>query len=297
MTKKLNNQHDFLQKRRDLEQDYWNRVDTLDPISSISAIDITTIDRCNRSCVFCPRHDQSVYPNRNVKMTAENAKIIGERLSDIEYKGTIHISGFGENLLNKEVVDIIREIKSRNPDAFIDCNTNGDPLSLKLMNRLIDAGLDCLNINLYDGEYQVEEFEQMLESVSNEFYTYRMHYDSDHGIIFNNRSGLVQWIDIQDNTVDKVKGSKCYMPFYKMMIDWSGDVLFCSNDWGREHIVGNVYEQSIRDVWMSDKMKDIRIRLSEGDRDFSPCNGCNVKGTMVGENSFNILMQHYEKGL
>ena len=25
-----------------------------------------------------------------------------------------------------------------------------------------------------------------------------------------------------------------------MFVDWNGDVLFCSNDWGREHIVGNL---------------------------------------------------------
>lgn len=137
---KLNDQHDFIKRRKDVEQEYWDKVDDTNPLSSISSIDITTIDMCNRSCVFCPRHDQSVYPNRNVKMTAENAKIIGERLSDIDYKGAIHISGFGENLLNKQVVDIIREIKSRNPDTFMDCNTNGDPLTVKKMQELIDAG-------------------------------------------------------------------------------------------------------------------------------------------------------------
>lgn len=265
---KLNDQHDFIKRRKDVEQEYWDKVDDTNPLSSISSIDITTIDMCNRSCVFCPRHDQSVYPNRNVKMTAENAKIIGERLSDIDYKGAIHISGFGENLLNKQVVDIIREIKSRNPDTFMDCNTNGDPLTVKKMQELIDAGLDCLNINLYDGEEQVEHFEEMLKDIPNEYYTYRMHYDSDHGIIFNNRSGLVQWIDIQENTVDRVSSNKCYMPFYKMMIDWSGDVLFCSNDWGREHIVGNVYENNISDIWLSDKMKNIRTRLPVVIEDF-----------------------------
>lgn len=290
----LNDQHDFIQKRKNLENDYWNRVDDKNPLSSISAIDITTIDMCNRSCVFCPRHDQSVYPNRNVKMTAENAKLIGERLAEINYKGTINISGFGENLLNKQVVDIIREIKSRNPDTFMDCNTNGDPLKRELMERLIDAGLDCLNINLYDGEYQIDEFEKLLDGIPKDKYTYRMHYDKDHGIIFNNRSGLVQWIEIQDNSVDKVIHNKCYMPFYKMMIDWSGDVLFCANDWGREHIVGNVYDQSISEIWLGDKMSDIRKRLAKGDRSFSPCNTCNVNGTMVGKRSFDLLMKHYE---
>ena len=28
-------------------------------------------------------------------------------------------------------------------------------------------------------------------------------------------------------------GRPCFYPFYKMLVDWDGRVLFCSNDWGR----------------------------------------------------------------
>ena len=78
-----------------------------------------------------------------------------------------------------------------------------------------------------------------------------------------------------------------------MFVDWNGDVLFCSNDWGREHVVGNLLQQDIRDVWLGKTMRNIRKRLAEGNRTESPCNKCSVNGTMFGEESFNIL-QKYE---
>ena len=34
------------------------------------------------------------------------------------------------------------------------------------------------------------------------------------------------------------------LSYYKMFVDWNGDVLFCSNDWGREIVIGNLIEFS-----------------------------------------------------
>ena len=100
--------------------------------------------------------------------------------------------------------------------------------------------------------------------------------------------------DEDEDEVENLKGSKCYYPYYKMFVDWNGDVLFCSNDWGREIIIGNLLKQSLYDVWMSDKMKEIRDRLSKGDRSSSPCNKCSVGGTLFGQPSFDLINEYYE---
>ena len=94
--------------------------------------------------------------------------------------------------------------------------------------------------------------------------------------------------------IDELKGKPCYYPFYKLFIDWNGDALFCSNDWGKERIIGNLAKQSLYDVWMSDDMKGIRSRLKKGDRSQSPCNKCSVKGTLFGKPSFDLINKHYE---
>ena len=104
----------------------------------------------------------------------------------------------------------------------------------------------------------------------------------------------LEQISSLEDEVENLKGSKCYYPYYKMFVDWNGDVLFCSNDWGREIIIGNLLKQSLYDVWMSDKMKEIRDRLSKGDRSSSPCNKCSVGGTLFGQPSFDLINEYYE---
>lgn len=282
-------QFTMIKRRQEIEAEYFANLDKDDILASISSIDITTIDLCNRDCVFCPRHDPQIYPNRNLYMTAEGAAILGQKISTLDYTGTIAVSGFGENLLNPEILGIVKELRKTNPKAYIEANTNGDPLDLEMFNQLRANGLDMLNINVYDGPEQIDKFDEMLQKA--EGYRYRVHYNpDDYGIIFNNRSGLIDWIPSEPKDV---AGSPCYMPFYKLMIDWNGDVLFCANDWGRERIVGNLFQQSIMDVWMSKEMLKVRMRLSKGNRNFSPCKTCNVKGTLVGEPSFKLLMEHY----
>lgn len=293
--KETDDQYTFIKRRQDIEKEYFENLDTTNVLKSISSVDITTIDLCNRSCVFCPRHDPRVYPNRNLRMTDQGAEIISQRLADIDYTGTIAISGFGENLLNPDIVNIVRVLRKHNSRAYIECNTNGDPLTSELAEDLITAGLDVLNVNMYDGPNQIAEFDEILNRIPTDRYKYRIHWDpKDHGIIFNNRSGMIKWIDDTDSH-EKVKSNKCYYPFYKLYIDWNGDVLFCANDWGRVRVVGNLMQQPIYEVWMSKEMQRVRMRLSKGNRNFKPCDKCNVIGTLVGEKSYDILMEHYNE--
>lgn len=291
---KTDNQHTFLQRRLDLEREYFKNLTDTDILKSISSVDVTTIDLCNRTCVFCPRHNPEVYPNRNLRMTADGARTIAKKLQDIDYSGTIAISGFGENLLNPEIVDIVKEFRVANPKAHLECNTNGDPLTAKKARELLKVGLDCLNINLYDGPEQLEHFDKMLEGIPTEKYKYRVHWgEDDYGIIYNNRSGMIRWID-DSLSASKAITSPCYYPFYKMYVDWNGDVLFCANDWGRVRVVGNLQQQSVYEVWMSKEMHKVRAHLMEGDRSLKPCNTCNVNGTLIGKKSFDMLKEHYE---
>lgn len=289
----IDNQHTFLQRRQEYEQKYFDSITDNSVLRSISVVDVNSTELCNRTCVFCPRHDPKVFPNRNLRMTTSGATIIAKKLKDIDYKGTIAISGFGENLLNPDINGIIKAFRKYNPESFIECNTNGDPLTGEKAKRLIESGLSCLNVNLYDGEEQIEKFNVMLKDIDPEKYKLRAHWRTDdYGIIYNNRSGMVKWFKRDD--FNDVKNKPCYYPFYKLFVDWNGDVLFCANDWGRVRVVGNLMQQSIKEVWMCKEMQKVRLTLAEGKRDLKPCNTCNVNGTLLGKTSFDILMKHYD---
>ena len=291
-------QFDFLDHRRQQEKLHWSKQLTGDPLDSILTVEINTTELCNRTCVFCPRHDPAVFPNRNLHLTVKGARTIAEELGENQYSGKISFSGFGENLLNPDFPEIVKEFRFNLPMATIECNTNGDKLTEEYVDRLYRAGLDLLYINLYDGIEQMAHFEEMLKNVRDDMYKFRMHWGDfeKHGLILNNRSGVIDWVGIEETDITSLQGKPCHYPFYKMFVDWNGDVLFCSNDWGREHVVGNLLQQSLHDVWFSKPMTKIRKRLMKGDRSHSPCNKCSVDGSLFGKPSFDLVSEYYESG-
>ena len=292
-------QYDFLEHRRGQEEKHWsNKKGKLTELDSILTVEINTTELCNRTCVFCPRHDPEVFPNRNLHLTVKGAQRIAEELGDNGFSGKISFSGFGENLLNPWFPEIIKEFRIALPTATIECNTNGDKLDVDYVTRLYKSGLDLLYINLYDGIHQMEGFDMMLAEarIREEQYRYRMHWGDfeKHGLILNNRSGVVDWVGVEDDTIENLRGKPCHYPFYKMFVDWNGDVLFCSNDWGREHVIGNLLQQTLHDVWFSKPMNKIRKKLMKGDRSMSPCNKCSVDGSLFGKPSFDLVKEYYE---
>ena len=168
-------QFDFLDHRRQQEKKHWSKQLTGDPLDSILTVEINTTELCNRTCVFCPRHDPAVFPNRNLHLTVKGAQTIAEELADNQYQGKISFSGFGENLLNPNFIEIVKEFNFHLPTATLECNTNGDKLTKKYVERLYRAGLDLLYINLYDGVEQIEHFENIMEGYSEDKYKFRMH--------------------------------------------------------------------------------------------------------------------------
>ena len=285
-----NNKDSFLDHRKAQEFKHFDGKETLSPLDSILTVEVNTTELCNRTCFFCPRHDPKVFPNRNLHMTPKGARTIAKELNRNGYKGKISFSGFGENFLNPEFHRIIFHFKLYLPNTTLECNTNGDRLTSEYAQQLFDSGLDLLYINLYDGMHQIQYFDHVMQSFPKEKYKYRAHYnEEDYGLFLNNRSGTIDWLGIDDSNVESLKGKPCFYPFYKMFVDWNGDVLFCSNDWGREHIIGNLMQQSLHDVWFSKPMKKIRARLAKGNRSKSPCNKCSVNGQLFGEKSFNLI--------
>ena len=161
---KEHNKDTFLEYRKKQESDYFKLVDHSNPISSILTVELNTTELCNRTCIFCPRYDKEVYPNRNLNMSAEDAEIIANNLSEFSYKGKISFSGYSENFLNKKFADIILVMRKHLSESLFECNTNGDFLKKDYARRLFDNGLDLLYINLYDGIDQIEKFLDIMNS-------------------------------------------------------------------------------------------------------------------------------------
>ena len=285
----------FLEYRKMLEQKHIDKIEDSDnPIDAILAVEINTTELCNRKCVFCPRVDEQVYPNQNLNMSREIAKKIAKRLSDVEYIGRISFSGYGENLLNKEFCNIIQEFRKENDKSVIECNTNGDLLSAELVKKLFESGLSSIYVNLYSDDLSIDKINSIFAEagISEDRWMIRDHTNhKEYGLYLNNRSGMLKGAE---KTVEEVKNRPCYYPFYKMMVDWNANVLFCTNDWGRKRIIGNLVHHSVQEIWLCEEMEEIRKNLIKGRRVSEPCKSCSVRGDLFGERSAALIMKSYE---
>ena len=57
----------------------------------------------------------------------------------------------------------------------------------------------------------------------------------------------------------------------------------CPHDWGKKIILGNLKKKKLIDIWFSKKFMKIRKMLNNSNRNFQPCNVCDVEGTFMGE--------------
>jgi len=268
----------------DFRNDRYSKIDkTNEKLLGLAIVEINPTELCNRTCSFCPRSDPSVYPNRNLNMTTGTAQLLVDQLLAAGFSGDIHVTGYGEPLLNPDILDIIKIFSQH---FYVEIITNGDRLTNNhyTHEQLYHAGLNFLIVDCYDGDDQYDNFRKIL-SDSCVPYRIRKHYDNGNTDLiqiynFNNRGGMLS---------KKSINRPCWLPFYKAFIDWNGDLGLCCNDWARKQIFGNIKQKTISKMWMSKQFIDIRKNLANGDRyKIKSCENCNTKGTLQGKESVEV---------
>jgi len=266
------------------------------PLFSIVELSITGL--CNRTCEFCPRADPAVYPNKAEYMTRRLYEKLFQELGEICYSGLVVYSGFSEPLYHKKLPDFLKIARRRCPNATLEIYTNGDFLTAKKMAVFYESGASSLHVSMYDGPHQVGHFQALLgdAKVPKEFVVLRERWftrEEGYGLTLSNRAGMLNFDAVQIQPVREPLKKNCYYPFYMLMVDHNGEVLLCSHDWGKKLIAGNLTQSSIMDVWNSEVMREVRGRLSSKDRQFSPCNQCDVGGTLMGRGHFEAWAKYY----
>jgi radical SAM protein with 4Fe4S-binding SPASM domain len=67
----------------------------------------------------------------------------------------------------------------------------------------------------------------------------------------------------------------CFMLWYSLSILWNGDVTICCNDMGGELVIGNIADHSLKELWESDKINEIRRMFRTGELSAIPkCDKC-----------------------
>ena len=246
-----------------------------------SWIELSIIDVCNRSCIFCPKSDPKIAPDTFQKMNMNLINKLTENLKKINYKGSVTLCGYGEPMLHKGVYEISRKLAEA---AFVEVVTNGDTLTEKKIVELHNSNVNKLLISMYDGPEQKIKFTTMIKKsgVPKDFVILRDRwYDDkkDYGLKLTNRAGT-----ISVGTQDRLETfTYCNYPSYSVLIDWNGDVFLCPQDWQRRVTMGNVMQEEFFDIWTGNAITKFRKNLLNGKRCNSPCTECNAEGTVLGK--------------
>ena len=250
-------------------------------------IEISESGTCNRSCSFCPRSAKD-FVDKKEFITNELHEKLCKELQELNYKGTIRYSGFVEPMLDKNIYNLINMVRRFLPDSNVEMVTNGDPLNLKRLEKLFQSGLNRILISAYDGKEDADRLESLCKSanLSSDQYIVRHRYyseEKDFGITLSNRSGLMENAEFKIKSLAEPLKNPCYIPSYTFFLDYQGDVLMCPHDWGKKIILGNLNKTNLTDIWFSKKSMQIRKMLNKSNRNFTPCNVCDVEGTFMGE--------------
>tara|TARA_Y100001970_G_scaffold129887_1_gene160145 strand:- start:23429 stop:24319 length:891 start_codon:yes stop_codon:yes gene_type:complete len=264
-----------------------------------SEIEISESGICNRKCSFCPRSDPDYLDIKDFISNDLFDKLCKE-LSLYDYQGTIRFSGFVEPLLDKNIYNLINRARKIIPLVNIEMVTNGDVLNLKRLLKLFEKGLNKLLISVYDSKEDAENFDILCKkaNLTKEQYIIRHRYlppEEDFGITLSNRAGMMKNAEYTIENPIEPLNNPCYIPSYTFFLDYQGDVLMCPHDWGKKMILGNLKNETLKDIWLSKQATFARKQLIGGNRNFEPCKSCDVTGTLIGKKHSKSWKIYYNK--
>ena len=251
-----------------------------------SIVEISESGTCNRKCSFCPRSAPNFLDIKEF-VSEDLINKISKELSVYDYSGIFLFSGFVEPMVDKNIYFLISIVRNNLPKAKIEMVTNGDALNEQRIKKLFKSGLSTLLVSIYDGKKETDKMEKLLQNsdLSEDQFKVRHRYlpeSKSFGITLSNRAGMMDKAEYVIPSLKEPKKKSCYYPHYTFFMDYTGEILICSHDWGKKLVVGNLNNETFIDIWLNQKFNLARKNLYNANRNFSPCYKCDVTGTFMG---------------
>ena len=276
-----------------------------------SQIEMT--EGCFRRCPWCAVGNEKLFPVGVYKfMTLEMADKISNQLNAWLNKSIrIEFAMAGEPLLNPNYLKIIKIFNKNFPMAQLQLSTNGILLMDKFkqkVEQLFEAGLNLLVLDMYNPEgkslkklvwrtsFNVKNLE-IIDFYKTKKTPYR-NYGNKSKMIFLmsdiseksgertnrklfNHAGNVDFEKSKKYNIFpilKPLEKKCTNVFRELVIKYNGKITICCMDFARERIVGDVNENTLKNIWESDYYMILRALLFRKNRSFLPCSKCDYWG-------------------
>lgn len=284
------------------------------------AIQIEATQGCNLGCDFCGIHAIGYQKKARGTdlMSIETAQSLAAQIKQLGWNPRIEFAMHGEPTLHPALPELIRVFRNTlGRKAFIMVTSNGGGLLGRdvpgNVGALFEAGLNTLALDNYQSVNIVPKIiERIQYHPASEptpmadvglgglvpIYAYPQNKtlsphtrhrgtailvvedisvadDGNHSLL-NNHAGSAAPLN------DRAAGKPCAKPFRELSVRWDGNVALCCNDWPGLYRVGNIATDGLYNVWNSPAMYAARQKLLRGQRDFSPCDGCDAISYRTG---------------
>ncbi len=231
-------------------------------------IDIEINHHCNLACSYCP-NSNSERISKGL-MSYENFKRIMEQLSDIKYEGRINYHFYSEPTLHPELVNFVKLSKVMLPKSRSEIYSNGTLLSEEKYYELRTAGVDKFTITRHESTKKTA-FDNFYEALP-ESEKKCVKYTDFSQLIYTNRGGLVDAGKKIENSLNRL----CLIPMSSLIVTVKGNVVSCYEDFNEKNVMGNVFQEHIKDIWVKPKYQEFRDDLRKGHRyKYEVCKSCN----------------------
>lgn len=255
-------------------------------------IEIQFNNACNSNCLICP------YKDMHYKYCKMNDELFNKFISEINENKLIRIIPYlnNEPFLDKDYVKKLYIIRKKCPDIEMEISTNASLLDENIIKKLVNLNLTELRISVFG--YSDKLYKKMMPNlnknkvfenlniISTKFknsYTTVSIVMIDDGSIdeyeFNSMENLAKKLNFKFERWGFLDRSKnvCYKknnfysknicgceqnrPLERMHILANGDVILCCQDWKHTVILGNINENTITQIWNSQKYNEIRNKI------------------------------------
>lgn len=266
---------------------------------------------CNASCVMCPREKLSRKQGFMELHLFEKLIAEASRFKDILTR--LHLHNFGEPLLDKELFQRIQLAKNSGIKTVY-LVTNAALLLPEKSREIILSGLDELKVSFYGTDPETYnatmvglDFEKAFRNINN-FLSIRRNLKSLTPRLIvqylptkTNKCRVEEFSKMMRPLLNKKAGDSlnifqlhnygdgrlyvklgrisriCHFPWHTMVVLYDGNVVLCSPDYNGIQVMGNVYKNTIQQIWLGEYYAKVREDFKRFEYGLYPvCLNCTV---------------------
>ena len=317
----LDNLPEFTHINIDMESLMQERDGPIVAVQKPRLYQVETTAQCGLRCGFCPRTQvvngvHKVNRKMSAHMSLEKFESLLDKMPWVKSLEPFH---FGEPFLTPDFHLFIRACKRRGIYTVVASNLVNAPIDA--YHKAFAEGLDFLVMDIDSIEKEAYEairikgkWERLREvtisilSADVRPYCVVQSIGFDGEAPYTEREFLnfsegnrpdeyrLKFLDSFRGTTAPPKPLKgiCREPFYGFTVQVNGDVVVCDRDFAGENVMGNIFEQSVEEIWNGPKYQAFRAAMLSDDKP-SMCKNCS-EGELFNARSQEHIQVNMFKG-